>query len=114
DLLLLTGAFGAGLVVEPYLGAVVMGGGALAEAGTAEQRARLLPPLIAGESRLALAYAEPGDGYDLASVRTVAERQGNGWRLSGQKAVVLDAPSAAALVVSARCGSEGLGLFLVD
>lgn len=114
DLLLLTGAFGAGLVVEPYLGAVVLGGGAVAAAGTPEQRARLLAPLIAGESRLALAYAEPEDGYDPRAIRTTASRHGTGWRLSGQKAVVLGAPAAEHLVVSARCEDGGTALFVVE
>ena len=95
ELLLLMEAFGAGLVVEPYLGAVVLGGGAVAEAASAAQRERLLPPLLAGEGLLALAFAEPELGYELAPQATRARPAGNGWALSGHKAVVLAAPAAA-------------------
>ncbi len=116
DLLLLMEAFGAGLVVEPYLSSVVMGGGAVAATGTAGQRAALLAPLIAGEMQLALAYAEPAAGYDLLPQQTTARRAGNGWRIDGHKAVVLGAPSADRLVVSAAVGDTAgaLAFFLVD
>ncbi|MFB4295120.1 acyl-CoA dehydrogenase family protein [Actinomadura sp. NTSP31] len=53
--------------------------------GTAEQRERLLAPICRGEVLLALGYTEPGSGSDLASVRTRASRDGDGWVVNGQK-----------------------------
>jgi len=119
DLFLLMQGFGRALAVEPYLASVVLGGMRVAEAGTAAQRARLLTGLVSGETRLALAYAEPQGGYELFDVQTQALAEGDGFVLSGDKCVVLGAASAHHLVVSARtAGSrharDGISLFLVD
>lgn len=112
-------AFGRGLVVEPYLASVVLGGGLLAEGGDAEQQARLLPALAGGELMLAFAYAEPQSRFDLADVETRAERDGGGFRLTGRKSVVFHAATADKIIVSARSAGaardrEGLSLFLLD
>jgi pimeloyl-CoA dehydrogenase small subunit len=112
-------AFGRGLVVEPYLATVVLGGGLLRHAASEEQRAELLPRLVAGELTLAFAHVERGSRYDLADVETRARRDGDGWVLSGEKGVVLHGDSADKLVVTARVSGErrdrsGIGLFLVD
>ncbi|EST36554.1 acyl-CoA dehydrogenase family protein [Streptomyces roseochromogenus] len=57
----------------------------LFEHGTAEQRARILPPMASGEAIWAQAWSEPEAGSDLASLRSTAVRTDGGWRLSGQK-----------------------------
>ncbi|MEU6478229.1 acyl-CoA dehydrogenase family protein [Streptomyces sp. NPDC047017] len=57
----------------------------LFEHGTHEQRARVLPPMAAGEVIWAQAWSEPESGSDLASLRSTAERTAGGWLLSGQK-----------------------------
>ena len=51
------------LAPEPFLTAVVLAGGAVAAAGSHAQRSALLEPLAAGESLLAWAHDEPGNGY---------------------------------------------------
>ena len=56
--------FGRGLVVEPYLGTVVIGAGLIASAGTAAQKEALLPAIANGDLVLAMAYAEPQRRYD--------------------------------------------------
>jgi alkylation response protein AidB-like acyl-CoA dehydrogenase len=53
--------------------------------GTAEQCARILPPMARGETVWAQAWSEPDAGSDLASLRSRAVRADGGWRLSGQK-----------------------------
>jgi alkylation response protein AidB-like acyl-CoA dehydrogenase len=57
----------------------------LFEHGTAEQRARVLPPLARGEVVWAQAWSEPESGSDLASLRSTAERTDGGWLLNGLK-----------------------------
>ncbi len=100
------------LAPEPLLSALAAGT-ALYRAGDEAQRQRWLAPMIAGESVLALAWAEPQGRYEPAYCGTRAERSGKGWVLQGQKRFVTDGAGANALVVSART-EGGLSLFVVD
>lgn len=107
-----------GLLVEPYVPSVVVGGHLLCAAGSKAQRQRLLPSLADGSARVALAWAEPQGRYDAANVATRAVADGDGWRIDGDKCVVLGAPGARELIVSARTSHEGrapqgISLFLV-
>lgn len=118
ELTLVLEEFGKGLLPEPLLTSLLLGGTAIARAGSAAQRAALLPGLIAGERLLALAFHEAGSRYDHARVATRAEPAGNGWRLHGEKRLVLDGHVADHLIVSARTSGEaaardGVTLFLV-
>ena len=112
-------AIGAGLVVEPYLPCVVLGGGMLLEAGSEAQKQELLPKLAEGELMLAVAYAERQSRFDLHDVEFKAEKDGDGWVLNGHKGVVINGPAADTLIVSARTSGDsrdenGITLFLVD
>jgi pimeloyl-CoA dehydrogenase small subunit len=112
-------SFGRGLVLEPYLASVVLGGGLVASLGNKAQQQAILPPLAEGKLMLAFAHGEPQSRYALADVETSAARDGNGYMLSGKKAVVLHGDSADKLVVSARSGGgrrdkKGISLFLLD
>ena len=98
-------ALGRGLVVEPFLDALMVGS-AIAQAGTPAQR-ESLDGLIAGEQVAALACAEPDAGYELSRVSTHAERDGAGWRLRGTKAVVNAGGHADLYLVSARTSGAG-------
>ena len=111
DLMPVMEACGEALVVEPLLDQVVAGR-LLSRAGSKAQRAALLPGLIDGSKRFALAYLEPGRRYELAPQTTKAEKSGAGWVLSGQKCVVIGASVADALIVTADAG--GASLFVVD
>lgn len=110
--------FGKALVVEPYLGTVVIGGGFLKHSGHAGA-ADLIGGVIEGKTLFAFAQAEPQSRYNLASVATTAKKDGAGWTLNGHKAVVMGAPFATHLIVTARTsGGErdagGISVFLVD
>jgi alkylation response protein AidB-like acyl-CoA dehydrogenase len=101
------------------LSSVVMCGGLIRDAASDSLKANLLPRIGAGELKLALACYEPAGRYDLSRVACTAARSGGGWRLSGQKIVVLDAPSADCFLVSARVGGgaenvQGVSLFLIE
>ena len=116
DIAVVFEALGRGLVVEPFLGALVVGR-ALAAAGTAEQKEQIAS-LIDGSTVAALAHGEPGAHYELARVSTQAVRSADGWTLNGAKAVVLQGEQAQLLLVSARTSGaldseDGISLFLV-
>ena len=118
DVMLVMEAIGEGLLVEPYLATVGLGGRFIARAGTKAQQERILPALIEGKHTLAFAHTEPGGRYDLRQVGLKARRQGEGWVLDGDKAMVLHGGSADTLVVSARTAggdtdAAGITLFLV-
>lgn len=111
-------ALGRAMAPEPYLASIVLGGGALRLAGSADQKAALLPGLMDGSSRLAFAHAEAQARYDLNDVATTARAVEGGFRLDGRKNVVLNADAAKTLVVSARTSGNrrdaaGISLFLV-
>jgi hypothetical protein len=109
--------FGKALVVEPYLQTVVIAGGFLKHSGH-PMAAELIGKIIAGEAIFAFAQAEPQSRYNLADVATTAKKDGGGWVLNGHKAVVVGAPFANHLIVTARTGggqrdAEGISVFLV-
>ncbi len=109
-------ALGRGLVVEPFLGALVVGR-ALTAAGTEAQKAQLAS-LIDGSTVAALAHDEAETHYELSRVATRAVRNGQGWTLSGTKAVVVQGVQADLLLVTARTAGDvqdeaGISLFLV-
>lgn len=108
---------GAGLAVEPYLATVVMGA-ELLKRGGAGQSGRLAR-LAAGELQAAFAFAERQSRYELANVETRAEPEGGGYRLTGAKSVVFNAPAADVIAVSARTGGGprdrgGITVFALD
>jgi alkylation response protein AidB-like acyl-CoA dehydrogenase len=118
DLMVLMLRFGKGLVVEPYLANVVLAGGVLRRAASAEQKQKWLHPIIAGELQAALAYAEPQSRYDIADTRTTAAADGDRWVLSGRKGVVFNGSNAELLIVPARTAGaqndrDGITLFAV-
>ncbi|HVI33448.1 acyl-CoA dehydrogenase family protein [Phenylobacterium sp.] len=108
---------GKALVVEPYLGTVVIGGGFLKHSGAA-QAADLIGEIIAGTATFAFAYAEPQGRYNIADLTTTAKKDGDGWVLNGHKAVVIGAPWASHLIVTARVSggqrdAQGINAFIV-
>ena len=110
--------FGKALVVEPYLGTVVIGGGFMKHSGYAGA-ADMIGKIIEGKATIAFAYAEPQGRYTWADLKTTAKKDGAGYVLSGHKAVVVGAPWASHLIVTARTGggqrdAGGVSVFLVE
>jgi len=117
ELMLIMEQFGRGLVVEPYLANVVLAGGVLKRVATPEQKERWLAKIIDGSLQAALASAEPQARYDLANIATEAIKDGDGFRISGRKAVVLSGGEAELVIVPARIAggdNDGVSLFAVD
>lgn len=119
DLIGMMEELGKGMVIEPILPTVILGGGIIAEAGSAEQKEELLAQLMAGELQLALAFNEPQSRYNLADVATTAKKDGDNYVINGHKAVVLNGHIADKIVVVARTSGDqrdedGISLILVD
>jgi acyl-CoA dehydrogenase len=106
------------LLAEAVFSAQALAAHPLAAAGSDVQRGRWLPALADGTAAGALAASEPEAGSDLAAVRTLAERDGALFRLSGVKTWVTAAKDARVYVTLARSsdgeGPRGVSLFLVD
>jgi acyl-CoA dehydrogenase len=87
------------------------------QSGREEQVRRWLPRVAAGEAIAAFALSEPGAGSDAAALSLAAERDGSGWRLTGEKTWISNAPEADFYSVFARttpgAGARGVSAFLV-
>lgn len=110
---------GRAMALEPFLSTVVLGGTLIAQSGNDAQKKALLPKIADGKLKLAVAFAEHQARYNLADVALTAKASGNGYELSGAKCVVLDAPEADLIIVSARTSGgardrQGISLFVVD
>jgi alkylation response protein AidB-like acyl-CoA dehydrogenase len=92
-------------------------GSAIAHWGTDEQKQRLLPGLCSGEAMGCFGLTEPDTGSDAASLKTRAERNGEGWKLTGQKQWISLANHAAFALIFAQTdpgqGHRGLAAFAV-
>ncbi|GMN01761.1 acyl-CoA dehydrogenase family protein [Erythrobacter sp. MTPC3] len=119
DAMVVMEEFGKGLVVEPFVPTVVCAGGFLKHAGTAAQKEEHIGGIVDGSQVFAFAYAEPRGRYDYANLETTAKKDGSGYVLNGHKAVVIGAPWASHLVVTARTSggqrdADGVSVFIVD
>ncbi len=95
-------------IVTPYL----------LKYGSPQQKARWLPAMISGERIGALAMTEPVAGSDLQRMRTVARREGDGFRFNGQKTFISNGQHTNLTIVAAKTdpaeGAKGISLFLVE
>lgn len=114
DMFLVMQELGRGLVVEPYF-ATVLGAEFLRLGGG---HGALLARVASGELKLSCGLGERQSRHDLHDIATQARRSGEGFRLAGEKKVVLHGAAAGIVVVSARTGGgqrdpDGISLFAV-
>ena len=119
DSMLVMEEFGKGIVTEPFVPSVVCGGGFLKHAGNKAQKEEHLTNIMSGESLFAFAYSEPKGRYNLADLTTTAKKDGGDFVINGHKAVVIGAPWASHLIVTARTSGdqrskEGITVFIVE
>lgn len=118
DLALLMEQFGRGLVTSPFVSTVVLGGTILRLAGSDTQKSAILPALAEGTTKLALAYLEPPVQSGPTFVAARAQRDRDGYVITGEKLAVTYGNVASHLLVSARTSGEvgdrqGISLFIV-
>jgi len=86
--------------------------------GSEDQKKHWLPRMVTGETVGALAMTEPGTGSDLQGIRTKAVREGNSYRLSGQKTFISNGQQADLIIVAAKtdpsAGAKGVSLVVVE
>ncbi|MDB6143732.1 MAG: acyl-CoA dehydrogenase [Pseudomonas sp.] len=88
--------------------------------GTEQQKQFHLPAICRGESFFCIGMSEPNSGSDLASIKTSAARDGDGWRLNGQKVWTTNAHHSHYMIALVRTGEksaarhEGMSQFIVD
>jgi pimeloyl-CoA dehydrogenase small subunit len=119
ETMIVTEAFGRGLVVEPYFATVILAGGLLRRAADPALVGSLVPQITAGTLKLAFGHVERHSRYDLANVTTIARKDGSGYVLNGAKSVVLHGDVADKILLTARISGahfdrDGIGLFLAD
>ena len=100
---------GRALVCAPYFSTTVLAAGAILHAGTAEQKAALLPGIASGETVATLASAEDDGRWDAEATTLTASSDG---RLNGHKSFVIDGHTADLIVVLAR-DAAGLSFYTV-
>ena len=86
--------------------------------GSEEQKKRWLPRMVSGDLVGALAMTEPSTGSDVQSIKTRALKQGNSYRLSGQKTFITNGQHAGLILVAAKTdpgeGSKGISLVALE
>ncbi len=118
DTMLIMEQFGKGMVLEPFVPSVVLGGGAVKRGGSEALKSAILPGVQDGSLQLTLAYAEAQSHFDLNDVVTTAQADGDDYLLNGVKCMVANAETASHFVVSARTSggqmdTNGITLLLV-
>ncbi|MAQ82182.1 MAG: acyl-CoA dehydrogenase [Maritimibacter sp.] len=86
--------------------------------GTEDQKRRWLPKMVSGELVGALAMTEPAAGSDVQAIKTKAVRDGNAYRVSGQKVFITNGQHANLVIVAAKtdpkAGAKGTSLVVVE
>jgi alkylation response protein AidB-like acyl-CoA dehydrogenase len=107
---------GVGVTVAVHTSAVTL---PILGFGTDEQRSRFVPPLTRGEAIGAFALTEPEAGSDAGSLRTAAQQNGDGWKISGAKQWITNGAFGGTVLLFARTdpdtpGAKGVSAFILD
>ncbi len=118
DLCLMREALAQGCTeAETALAMQGLGGYTILQSARADVAARWVPKIARGEAVAAFALTEPGHGTDAGAIETRAEPAGSGYRLTGEKAWISNAPDADVYVLFARtkedAGAKGITAFVV-
>ena len=118
DMTVLMEEMGRAVMPGPYFSTVLLGGSAILEAGSPDQRQKWLPRIAEGSAKVSLAWTEPNARWDAAGIVATGRETAGGFVLSGTKLFVPDAHLSDALVIAVRTrdGStmeDGVSLFLV-
>jgi alkylation response protein AidB-like acyl-CoA dehydrogenase len=119
DLAIILEAMGEACCPGPFFSTVVLGGSAILEAGSDEQKKTLLPKIANGDLILALAMTEPGVWYGTSAINAQAVAENDEYIINGTKLFVENAHIADYILCTVRTDNsgspdEGLTLFLVD
>ena len=95
------------LLATPYLASAVVAAQALLRGDSEPLRGRLLPGIASGEAVATLALLEPGSDWRGAPAATLAHKDGGAWRVTGEKAFVVDGDQADCFIVSAKDAAGG-------
>ncbi len=119
DLMVLMEEFGKAMVVEPFVPTAVLGGAIVAALGDDQRKTATLGAVMEGQLQLACALYETDGRYNLGSVATSAQREGNDYIINGEKILVLNGANASQLLVSVRTSGEqrdtrGISVLSVD
>lgn len=111
-------AYHAGIAATLFGTTVGFGGMSLLNYGSPDQQRELLPRVMAGEARFALALTESQAGTDAGAILTAARRTASGWVINGRKTWISNADAADYLVVACRTdpqskGAKGVTMLLV-
>jgi alkylation response protein AidB-like acyl-CoA dehydrogenase len=114
ELALILEQVGRNVAPVPLYATLALGALPLAEFGSEAQQAAWLPGVVSGDVVLTAALSEGGDGLPPAVPATEAVADGEGWRITGTKALVPSAHLAQRVLVPARTGDGTSTVFLVD
>jgi len=100
----------------------IFGGVSIARFGSDKQKREWLPKLVAGDMMFCMALTEPDAGSNTLEMRTFAARDGDGWRLNGQKIWITAVPESHKMLVVARTKkvedassrTDGISMFMID
>ena len=118
----LCAAGGGSTLSQMFMCNPIFGGITLSKFASEEMRRDLLPKLVRGEATFCMALTEPDAGTNTLEMRTFARKDGDGWRLNGQKIWITCVPQATKMLVVARTKkfdevkrkTEGVSLFIID
>jgi alkylation response protein AidB-like acyl-CoA dehydrogenase len=112
ELIVVLEEMGRRLLCAPYFSTVVLAGQTLQHCGDDGAKKDYLPGIASGETVATLAYTEPNGRWDESAVTMSAVKDGDAWKLTGEKLYVLDGCTADLIITAARTDA-GVSLFAV-